>query len=248
VPFGPYLAKEYGIDPAQPRVLLGNVEPPVAEEIMGRWQDVKKTGVVVLVLDTSGSMSGDKLTQAKLGAVRFLDTVSPSNHVGLVTFSTSVNRVIPIGPIAKNKFDLAEGVNPTSAGGGTALSAAVKRAVELADAYPLSGDAIRGVILLSDGVNTGGSTQLCDVVKLTKAGSEEEVACPSGSSPGDSKTLKGSELAISTAHPIHIFSIAYGGDADLEVLRIFSEATNSTFKKATEKDVLEILETFGKYF
>jgi hypothetical protein len=47
---------------------------------------------------------------------------------------------------------------------------------------------------------------------------------------------------------VHIFSVALGDDADLEVLRILAEATNSTFNKATEKDLVQILERFGKYF
>ena len=45
-----------------------------------------------------------------------------------------------------------------------------------------------------------------------------------------------------------IFSIAYGNDADVEALRIFLEATNSTFHKADPKNVTNVLELFGKYF
>ena len=45
-----------------------------------------------------------------------------------------------------------------------------------------------------------------------------------------------------------IFSIAYGNDADVEALGIFSEATNSTFNKATEKNIIEVLAIFARYF
>jgi Ca-activated chloride channel family protein len=245
VPFGPYLTREYGIDPAKPQKLLGVVEPAVAEEIMGTWQDVKKPGVVVLVLDVSGSMAGEKLAQAKKAALRFLDTMSVHNHVGLLTFSGSINKEIAIAPVTSNKFDLAEAIESSQAAGETALYDAVKRAVEMADRYPLSGEAIRGVVLLSDGVRTSGSVKLPELIELR---TDQEQPVPNFDDRQEKRGLHGLRLASSNSHPIHIFSIAYGTDADLEVLRIFSEASNSTFNRADEKNITEVLELFGKYF
>jgi hypothetical protein len=56
------------------------------------------------------------------------------------------------------------------------------------------------------------------------------------------------KLAPRTKHSIHVFAVALGEDVDFEVLRILSEATNSTFNRATEKDLEAILERYGKYF
>jgi hypothetical protein len=82
VAYGKYLGPEYGIDPTQPKVLLGRVRAEVAEEIMNAWQDVKKPGVVALVLDLSGSMASQgKLDRAKEGAKRFLDVMAPHNYM-----------------------------------------------------------------------------------------------------------------------------------------------------------------------
>ena len=86
LPGGPYLTAEYGINPQEPKALLGRVDPAVAEAIMGNWQEVKKPGVAVLVLDVSGSMKGAKLDSAKAGAKRFLENMGQRNQVGLVTF------------------------------------------------------------------------------------------------------------------------------------------------------------------
>ena len=172
------------------------------------------------------------------------DTMSAGNHVGILTFANTIRREVGIKPIAQNKFDLAAVVESARAEGGTALYDAVKKAVEMADAYPLSGDAIRGVVLLSDGIRTDGKVGLSDLIQLRT--DQEQVI--SQFTEGDKKGLHGSGLAFSTSHPVHVFSIAYGNDADLEVLRIFSEATNSTFNKATEKNITEVLEIFSKYF
>ena len=247
VAYGPYLSPEYGINPAEPKKLLGAVQPDVAEKIIGNWQDVKKPGVVVLVLDVSGSMAGEKLEQAKKGAFSFLDTMAGHNQVGILTFSSGINTVVDIGPITKNKFDLAAVVDSAQAGGGTALYDAVRKAVEMVDRYPLSDEAIRGVVLLTDGERNGGVVKLSDLVEIQ--GAQEQPALNFIGNEGENKAgLRGSRLAVPTSHPIHIFSVGYGADADLEVLRIFAEATNSTYKTAAAKDVGAVLASFGKYF
>lgn len=248
VPLGPYLTPEYGVDPAKPQKLLGVIDPAVAEAIMAQWEDVKKPGVVVLVLDVSGSMQGEKLEQAKQGALRFLDTMSVNNHVGLVTFSNTIQNVVEIAPITENKFDLAEVIESARAGGNTSLYDAVKMAVEMANGYPLPSDAIRGVVLLSDGIRNAGNVKLSDLIEL-RTSREQVVADFTGNEGEGSKAdLHGAGLALPTQHSIHIFSIAYGSEADLEVLRIFAEATNSTFNRADEQNITEVLEIFGKYF
>lgn len=245
--YGKYLSKEFGIDPQEPRVLLGRLNPAVAEEIMTRWQDVKKLGVVVLVVDLSGSMAGEKLTQAKEGVKRFLGAVAPHNLVGLVTFSDRVKDVVQIALIQDNKFRVAEIIEHARADGGTALYDAVKVGIDMADGVALQEDAIRGVVLLTDGMRTAGRVRLSDIVTLMTR-DERTVTQFDGDEKEKKTHLLGTKLAMTTKYPIHIFSIGLGKDADLEVLRILSEATNSTFNKASEKDLAHIMERFGKYF
>jgi Ca-activated chloride channel family protein len=247
VPYGKYLSKAFGIDPDEPRTLLGTLPAEVAEEIMNRWQDVKKPGVVVLVVDLSGSMAGDKLTHAKEGVRRFVEAIAPHNLVGLVSFSDQVRDMVPIAPIQENKFRIAEIIDRARADGGTALYDAVKAAIGMIDAVALETEAIRGVVLLTDGVRTAGRVKLSDVVSLM---TRQEMAVNhfEGGEKENKSQLLGTKLAIATKYPVHIFAIALGDDADLEVLRILAEATNSTFNKASEKDLAQILERFGKYF
>jgi Ca-activated chloride channel family protein len=247
VPYGKYLTKEFGIDPQEPRALLGRLQPDVAEGIMQRWQDVKKPGVIVLVVDLSGSMAGEKIAQAKEGVKRFLEAVAPHNLVGLVTFSDRVQERVDIGPIKENKYRIAEIMERARADGGTALYDAIKVAIGMVEAVALDTEPIYGVVLLTDGVRTAGKVRLSDLVTLMTR--REVIVSQFEGNEGESKTeLLGTKLAIATKSPVHIFSVALGDDADLEVLRILSEATNSTFNKASEKDLAQILERFGKYF
>ncbi|MBI4595092.1 MAG: VWA domain-containing protein [Candidatus Tectomicrobia bacterium] len=247
VPFGKYLSKEYGIDPQEPRALLGRINPEVAEAIMNRWQDVKKPGIIALVIDLSGSMQGAKLAQAKEGAKRFLEAVAPHNMIGLVTFSDHISNVIPIASTNENKYFIADVIDRSSASGKTSLYDAIKVAINMVDKIDFQEEAIRGIVLLTDGMRTSGQVKLSDIVTLMTR-EEKWVSQFDGGGEENKKDLLGTKLAITTKYPIHIFSIALGADADIEVLRILAEATNSTFNKATEKDLAQILERFGKYF
>ena len=247
IPYGPYLTPEYGINPKEPTHLLGRVDPEVAETIMGNWQDVKKPGVAVLVLDISGSMTGDKLDQAKAGAKRFLENVGPHDQVGLVIFSDRVTTTVPVGPIGDVRYQVADAVDKSQARGGTALYDAIAAGVKMVDDASVAGDAIRGVVVLTDGKRTAGTVKLSDLVSLTTR-DERPIGSFVGAEDESKADLIGAKLAIPTTHPVHVFAVALGGDADFDALRVLAEATNSTFNRATEKDLEAILERYGKYF
>lgn len=214
---------------------------------MQSWRDVKKPGIVVLVFDMSGSMKGEKLDKAKEAALKFLDVLTPQNKVGLVTFSDGIENIVPVAGLSDSRFEIAEVVQDGQAGGGTALYDAVQEAVQMADQAPSEKEAIRGVVVLSDGMRTAGNVALTDLVELLTT-DEKPVSYFEGTEDEDKSYLTGARLAVPTEHSIHIFSVAYGDDADMEVLRILSEATNSTFNLAQEDSLTKVMETFGKYF
>ena len=66
--------------------------------------------------------------------------------------------------------------------------------------------------------------------------------------PVEKTTIRGAELLVETRHPIQIFYIGVGDDADIEVGRILAEATGAEFQGVTEDDLANVLEEFSKYF
>ena len=62
------ITKEYGLDMTKPTKELnpGRIAPEVSAAIDGAWEDVKRPGIVTFVVDTSGSMLGEKLKQAMI--------------------------------------------------------------------------------------------------------------------------------------------------------------------------------------
>ena len=53
---------------------------------------------------------------------------------------------------------------------------------------------------------------------------------------------------MASQHPIQIFFIGIGDDADLDVGRMLAQATGAEFQGVTEKDLASVLEEFSKYF
>lgn len=244
------LTPKLGVDPEQPKLITGRLSSESALAIQNSWEDVKKPGVAVIVLDVSGSMSGSKLEQAKQGAKRFIDSASQYTHIGLVTFSARVDVRVPIGPLSNNRFVLAQAIDELRAGGETALFEAAKRGLEMADSYNgVPGEAIRGVVVLSDGVANAGRVNLSDLV-LVQDKNEEAVNVGIASRP-EMRDFLGAGLAIPTKSPIHIFSVGIGA-ADWESLRLFAEASGGVVVRASETDsssgLTQVLERFSKYF
>ncbi|MBI3979186.1 MAG: VWA domain-containing protein, partial [Chloroflexi bacterium] len=250
VPFADVLTPRLGVDPALPKAILGRLPAEAAQAIQQGWEDVKKPGVAVLVLDVSGSMSGSKLQQAKEGAKRFIDAASRYTHVGLVIFSSQVSVRVPVGPLPQTRFAIAEAVDRLQASGQTALYEAFKVGVEMVDGYDgVQGEAIRGVVVLSDGEANAGRVELSQIVRVQDR-QEREVRVGVRGGP-QLKEYVGAGYAIQTAHPIHAFSVGVG-EADWEVLRIFAEASGGVVVRAGDASdgpgLARVLELFSKYF
>jgi Ca-activated chloride channel family protein len=253
------ISGRYGLDPAKPtvRVNADRIDQRAMAEIIASWDEVKRPGVVTFVVDTSGSMSGTKINQARDGVVRALDAMSSRNRVGLLSFGSKIETAVDIAPLSEQRVALATTVRNLRVGGGTALYDAVKRAVEMTDVAPGDEDAVRGVVVLTDGQANEGSVGLSDVIRLTSRG---ELPVPryrgyeGEASAVDAKgqrvqrgDLVGAGLQIETKHPVLVFFVGVG-DADAEVGRLLAEATGASFEGATEKDLAKVIEQFGRYF
>ena len=267
VAYVPPVGSRFVPDLAKPTARLNpdTIAPQVAEQIVGSWGDVRKPGVLMFVVDTSGSMAGVKLDQAKQGIKLALDGMPSHNRVGLITFSDRIQTRIPIANLAENGYPISEAIDRVQASGGTALYDALCLAVTMADEAPGDENAIRGVAVATDGRANQGQACLSDVVELM-ATNEKRVPsyCGLQASPDpideDGKTVRKSELtgtglAIMTRHPVHIFFVGVGKDpasiaqdVDMDVGRVLAEGTHGSFQGVVERDLAALLEKFGKYF
>jgi hypothetical protein len=233
-------------------------KPEVAAAIDANWIHVKRPGIVNFVLDTSGSMDGDKLTQAKDGLTKALDSMASNNQVGFLSFSDTVRAGAPIAPLSENRFQIASAVASLRADGETALYDAIKAGIEMVDAAEGESDAIRAVVVLTDGRANKGTTQLDDIIRMSSNREIPIVEFPGMVSDSQGRdesgrlvrkeNIIGSSLVIGTEHEIQIFFIGIGDDADIQVGRILAGATSAEFVGVAEDDLANLLEEFSKYF
>ncbi|HHU12131.1 MAG TPA: VWA domain-containing protein, partial [Clostridiaceae bacterium] len=108
---------------------------------------------IVLVIDRSGSMAGNKLTQAKAAANLFIDTVlsMPNTRIAVVSYSDSITRHGSAPYFSSNAATLKGYVNSLSANGFTHTQGGLRAAREILGNHALSG-ARKTIVLLSDGL------------------------------------------------------------------------------------------------
>jgi tight adherence protein B len=139
------------IDPASVKVTTaGGTLPSTATAVGTSGAEVQR--VAVLAMDTSGSMNGTRIAEAKAAASDFLSAVPSSVKVGLLSFADTPK--VNVAPTLDHAA-VAAAINRITAppNGGTALYDAVRLAVS-----STGSTGIRQVLLLSDGADDGSST------------------------------------------------------------------------------------------
>jgi Ca-activated chloride channel family protein len=129
-----------------------------------------------LVIDRSGSMMGDKLTNAKAAAHDLVDSLSAHDQLSIVSYGQEVSRVAePTTVTDENRPRLHDAIDSISAEGGTFLSGGYElgRDLALASRGP---NTINRVVLLSDGLANEGVTEPHELASIASAGLERGVS------------------------------------------------------------------------
>jgi Ca-activated chloride channel homolog len=229
VAVGAPITKANGVDPEQPRNVLPVPEPEVLTSILDLWATQRKEARVLLLIDVSGSM-GDPATEDELGGPTKLDLAQQAaidalvefkaeDQVGLRIFTTDLRPeeptdyvdLVPINAAAGNREELAQAIRGLIPQNGTPLYTAAQGAYD--DMVSTFDDArINAVVLLTDGRNEDPRNPTIDgLLQHLRADSEGQAT-----------------------HPVRIFTIGYGFDADLGALRRIAEATNAAAYDASD--------------
>ncbi|KJS11512.1 MAG: hypothetical protein VR67_13390 [Peptococcaceae bacterium BRH_c8a] len=128
---------------------------PVQMDIKGRGE-LPSLGLI-LVLDKSGSMSGnaggaEKMALAREAAARSISVLTENDQVGLLAFDSLPWWVVPPGPL-ENKEGLRQVIESIQAGGGTEIYPPLLGAYQaLRDMHTQ----VKHIILLTDGMSASG--------------------------------------------------------------------------------------------
>lgn len=216
------ITAENGANPSEPKTTLQVPGASVISVVRDVWWYTKRHANVYLVADRSGSMSSqDKLPQAKLAFATFLDQIQgDSERVGLISFSSFVETTVPIAELGSSRTALQLAIGQLEAGGDTALLDAVDEAYRQLQAY---GDTerINAIVVMTDGKENASYTSLRDLV---------------------------SELSKSSSIQVLVFCVAYGDDADMEMLQAIAEPSGGRALRGDPETIQGLYKILSQYF
>jgi len=219
VPMG-RITTAYGADPRAVYDSLRAPSPEVVEAIITTWRDqVKKPSRVALVVDSSGSMNGDKLPSAQRSLQAYLAQTGPRDVLGLIDFDSNVREPVVLRGGRADAAKAMTFVSGLSAEGGTRLYDAVEAGRNWLRRTRRPGE-ILAVVVLTDGVDSGSALSLQALeADLRRSG-------------------------FASDDRIGVFTIGYGssGDYDADALRRIAESNGGVFVEGTPDSILKRME------
>ncbi|MCZ4499595.1 MAG: hypothetical protein JWQ74_2148 [Marmoricola sp.] len=196
------------VDLASVAVKIGGTTVDASAELAAASNKVRRT--TVLAIDTSSSMRGSRLAEARKAALTYLDSVPANVRVGIVTFDDKVVvRQAPSLDREKSKAVVADlPLQPN-----TALYDGVRSAIET------TGDSSgqRQVLVLSDGQDNTGSDLKPTVDAINASGVKVDVVSleqgEQAPAPLTSMVKAGHGVVISAADPSAL-TAAFSSEAD----------------------------------
>ena len=154
----------HGTDPAvTPQTVPPLPEPNAAlsKAVIDIFLTTKRKSTVIVALDISGSMEGEKIRSATQATVNFLKRLHSDDEVGVLTFNNRVAVLQSPARVADVIENLGSRVETLLAGGTTALYGAVCEATKLLTGLRAADEntgesRLYGVVVLSDGDDTVG--------------------------------------------------------------------------------------------
>ena len=224
VPLAAPFDVEHGVDPKQDgHDALAPVTDAVFRAANELWHHVKKKASIAVVLDVSGSMNGAPMDAAKRGVCELIRHMEKQDHIQVVAFSTKVTKLAE-GPVSQVGEAATQAVSGLFADGSTALYDAVSESFEQVDAEAKRdhGERLHAVVVLTDGKDTSSrSGRAALMARMPQADESESTK---------------------------VYTIAYGEDADRDLLREIAERSNAAAFDGTTSNIREIYLDIAAYF
>ena len=119
---------------------------------------------ILFVCDTSGSMAGEKMANARLALRAWVNRLNPDDTFNVLRFSTDVESFseASVNASPENRARAIRFIDGFEASGGTAISPALTQALDV----PVRRGAPRTIVFLTDGMPTVGETNTTAIIRL----------------------------------------------------------------------------------
>jgi Ca-activated chloride channel family protein len=223
IPLGAPLDAQHGVDTSEPKTVLETPTVDVISGVQALWDQVKKPVDLVVLLDVSGSMQGDKITSARKSLLQFVDLLGDRDRLEVIIFSSDITTLTDLTLLGPKRQSVKTHISGIIEGGNTRLYDAVAQGYQ---ELQQKGDPshIRAMAVLTDGQDTQSSLTLDDLVARINASSQEG----------------------GTA--IKLFTIAYGSDADKTVLTSIADPSGGKEYDSTPENINKVYQDIATFF
>jgi Ca-activated chloride channel family protein len=217
----PFAGSAY-VDWRQPQTTLQMPPADVIAVVRDSWYYTKRPTNVYLVVDTSGSMEGNKLLRTQEALTSFVDQIRGNrDRVGIIEFGSGIKSYNLLAEMTDdNRSVLKAQVSAMEAYGGTALIDGVAAAVEQIQQEG-SRETINAIVVMTDGQENESSRSLDDLREL---------------------------LDERNGFPVVLFTIGFGDDVDGGMLQEIARLGGGQFRTAGETDIEELYRIISTYF
>jgi Ca-activated chloride channel family protein len=217
----PFAGNAY-VDWRQPQTTLQMPPADVIAVVRDSWYYTKRPTNVYLVVDTSGSMEGNKLVRTQEALNSFVAQIRGNrDRVGIIEFGSGIKSYNLLAEMTdENRNTLEAQVGAMEAYGGTALIDGVAAAVEQIQREG-SRETINAIVVMTDGQENESSRSLDDLREL---------------------------LAERNDFPVVLFTIGFGDDVDDGMLQEIARLGGGQFRSAGETDIEELYRIISTYF
>ncbi|MEM9264425.1 MAG: extracellular solute-binding protein [Cyanobacteria bacterium P01_F01_bin.13] len=219
VALGSKFNANFGVDPQASYDSYRSPAPEVADAMLTAWSQVaKKSSLVVVVVDTSGSMEGNKLPSVQNTLQTYVDGLGPKDQVALIDFDSDIRQPVLVDGTPEGKARGLQFVVSLRADGGTRLYDSALAARNWLSAN-LKANAINAVLILTDGEDSESSISLGQL--------EQELA----------------RSGFSSDQRIAFFTVGYGreGEFNPQALEQIAQLNGGYYRKGDPATIAQLM-------
>ncbi len=213
------LDESNGVDLSQPAIIFNNPSVETVYAVQELWQSARKDVNLVMLLDTSGSMRGNKIDNMLQAAVQFVGQMGDDDYISIIAFSTEPQIIINHVPIGETRSKVINEIQALHASGDTTLFDAIGDGAALLG-KTTSVDTANALVVLTDGEDTRSYRYRFDDTLIN---------------------------AVINANAT-VFTIAYGSNADDDILSALATQANGNFYEGDEASIDAIYEEMSAAF